>query len=166
MRRTGTIRGVLCVVLVCSTIVSAFIPPVCACEQATGRGSEAPAQRPASMTPASTPRLQPCSRPCCSMDRPSAKCCCRNGRPAESESKQEPHSAPARDCHGCNCSADIPALPPSDSKLSRSESSDLAEPAWTPQFAVLLFNPASRSLTAREYRSAVDLVVRLSRRTC
>ena len=166
MRRAGTIRGVLCVVLVCSTMVNALVPPVCACEQATGRSSVVPAQRPATLTSALTPQLQPCGRPCCSPDRQSGSCCCRDGRPAMSVSKPEPLSEPARECQGCNCSADFPALPPNDSKLSHSESSDLAELTWNPLFAVVLSAPASRSMSALGCRYTVDLVVHLSRRTC
>ena len=167
MWKAGTSREVLCAVLACSTTISAFVTPVCACGPMIGRSPEATVQRQESMTPALTPRLHPCGRPCCSPDRQTTNCCCRNAHPEPLDSSSEPQSGNRHDCVGCECSTDQPALPPpSDSRLAQFQASDLSEPALSPQFAAMQFDSHSQLPCAVDPGGTVDLVVTLSRWTC
>jgi len=166
MGKAGASRGVLCVVLACSTTLSTFVAPVCACGPTTGRSPETAVRRQESMTQALPTRPNPCGRPCCSSERQSAGCCCRSGHSTASGAAQEPVSAPGRECVGCNCSTDHPSLPPSDTRLAHFETSGQSEPALRPQFAASESTRPARWPSADNPGRIVDLVITLSRRTC
>ncbi len=163
MRQGGTIRGVLCVVLACSTVLGTFVAPACACGvNASLTYASTPLQR----ERLDTSRVEPCGRPCCSPDRKTSGCCCRNGHSTTPKSSNDSEPAPFRECVGCDYSSEHSSLPPNDSRLSQLKSSELSEPVLSPQFAVRGYNQPASRLSAVEPGYTVDLVVLLSRRTC
>jgi hypothetical protein len=165
MWKAGTSRGVLCILLACSTTISAFVAPMCACGPMTGRTSGTTVQSREMLT-AQTQRLHPCGRPCCSPERQAAGCCCRNSQSTTSGLPDGADPAPLRECVECCCVFDHPSLPPSDSRLSHFKTSDLSEPALSPHFAVLQLIPSTHWLSEVHPGYTVDLVITLSRRTC